>query len=185
MLAGSRDLIVSLLGHNLTGQVTLSNDLAEPLRLGNLVLKAAAGRPAGISMYALYLSGKQNDLTVTGRSHICELMMHDGGRLTVAGTPSGEELSIGCTTLDLTGEAQLDLRDVHLGRPSRWPGEREIGEATVKDEARLTGEHVSVRNVRFRTTGAGRVELDDVRRLGTIEVRQEGGSVRIAERDND
>ncbi len=81
-LAGFQDLIVSLLGHNLNGDITLTHDLADPLHVGNVTLKHA-GTPAGISMYAIYLSGSDTDLTVSGRSHICELMMHGGGKLKV------------------------------------------------------------------------------------------------------
>lgn len=179
-LAGSKGLIVSLLGHNLTGQMTLSNDLSEPLHVGNVMLKTT-GKPAGISMYALYLSGKENDLTVTGRSHICELMMHSGGRMKIVGTPDKNEISIGCTTLDLGGDAQLEVKNVHLGRPLAWKGENEIGEATVKGNARLTGDHLSVRNVRFRTEEAGQVDLKGVQRYGKIEAREEGGAITISE----
>jgi hypothetical protein len=179
-LAGSQDLIVSLLGHNLTGQVTLSNSLTEPLRVGNVTLKTA-GQPAGISMYAFYLSGKDSNLTVTGRSHICELMMQSGGKLKVIGTAGERQLSLGCTTLDLGGDANLELHHVHLGRPLAWQGEKEMGEATVKGSALLTGDGLSVRNVRFRTEESGRVELRDVQRHGTIAVREDGGSISITE----
>jgi hypothetical protein len=131
----------------------------------------------------LYLSGKESDLTVTGRSHICELMMPNGGRLEVVGTPGQRDLSIGCTTLDLGGDAHLEVQDVHLGRPLAWQGEQELGEATVQGNAQLTGRNLSVRNVRFRTEGAGRVDLRDVQRHGKIEVREDGGSVSVSPRD--
>ncbi len=179
-LSGSKDLIVSLLGHNLQGEVTLTSDLVEPLRIGNVTLKNA-GLPAGISMYALYLSGQENDLTVTGQSHICELMMHNGGRLKVVGTPDRNDISIGCTTLDLKGEAVLEVRNVHFGRPLTWNGENELGEVSVSENARLTGDDLSVRNVRFRTTGSGHVDLARVRRHGQIQKQADGGPVNIEE----
>ncbi len=179
-LARSKGLIVSLLGHNLTGDVTLTSDLSEPLHVGNVTLKTA-DKPAGISMYALYLSGKENDLTVTGRSHICELMLHSGGKMKIAGTTAKNEISIGCTTLDLGGEARLELENVHLGRPLAWQGENEIGEATIKGNARLIGSHLSVRNVRFRTEDTGQVALENVQRHGKIETREDGGSISISD----
>jgi hypothetical protein len=175
----SKGLIVSLLGHNLTGQLTLTSDLSQPLHVGNVTLQAA-DEPAGIAMYGLYLSGEESDLTVTGRSHICELMMHSGGQMKIVGTPDENEISIGCTTLDLGGEARLELQNVHLGRPLAWNSGNEIGEATVEGDAHLTGERLSVRNVRFRSVEQGRVDLKDVQRYDEIELRREGGSIRIS-----
>ena len=154
-LSGSKDLIVSLLGHNLTGQITLSNDLARPLTVGNVTLKTA-DKPAGVSMYALYFSGDKTDVSVDGHSHICELM-HQGGKLRIVGKADQPGISIGCTTLELSGQAQMEIRGVHLGRPLNWQDEGAIGEANVADEAALIGYDVSVRNVRFRTEGSGRV----------------------------
>jgi len=176
-LKHSRDLIVSLLGHNLTGRMELSGDLLRPMRVGNVTLKAA-GRPAGISMYAIYLSGDQTDVSVTGQSHICELM-HGGGKLEVASPPGQRRISIGCTTLELSGNAQMEVHHVHLGRPPAWPDENSIGEATIAGNARLSGSDVTVRNVRFHTRENGRVTLRRVQRLGKLESREEGGPITI------
>jgi hypothetical protein len=178
-LAGSKDLIASLLGHNLTGQIHLSKDLLTPMKVGNVTL-ATATEPAGISMYAIYLSGNENDVTVTGKSHICELM-HRGGKLKIASSHGENEISIGCTTLELSGDAELEIHNVHLGRPLAWRAEKSIGEATIGDDALLTGSNVSVRNVRFCTRDCGRVELTRVERLGLIEKREEGGPIQIQE----
>ncbi len=177
-LASSRNLIVSLLGHNLKGDVTLSRELKDPLRIGNETLKTL-GAPADISMFALYLSGEENDLTVRGKSHICELMMHTGGKLRVLGTADENDLSLGCTTLDLKGPAQLEVEHVHLGRPLNWQGENEVGEVNVSDQARFSGKQVSVRDVRFRTEQAGRVELSDVLQYGKLEKVEQGGPIRV------
>jgi hypothetical protein len=179
-LAGSKDLIVSLLGHNLTGQITLSKDLAEPLRVGNVTLKTAGG-PAGISMYAVYFSGDKTDVSITGNSHICELM-HRGGRLRISGEPDSPGISIGCTTLELSGNAKMDVRHVHLGRPLTWQDEGSTGEANITGEATLVGRDISVRNVRFRTEDHGSVDLRNVDRHGQIEAREEGGKIQIDER---
>jgi hypothetical protein len=183
MLSGSKDLIVSLLGHNLRGSVALTDDLARPLEIGNVTLKTGR-EPADVAMYALYLSGRENDLTVSGKTHVCELMMHTGGRLRIVGTPGENDLSIGCTTLDLGGEARLDLQHVHLGRPLAWQGGNEMGEANVTGSARLTGRDVSVRNVRFRTEENGTVDLRNVARDGKIETIGDRNSLEIDARDD-
>ena len=176
-LAGSKDLIVSLLGHNLTGQITLSKDLAQPLSVGNVTLKTAGG-PAGISMYALYFSGDKTDVSITGKSHICELM-HRGGKLRISGEPGEPGISIGCTTLELSGNAQMDVRHVHLGRPLTWQDAGSMGEANVTGKATLVGHDVSIRNVRFRTEDGGTVVLRNVERHGQVEVREDGGRIQI------
>jgi len=178
-LAGSKDLIVSLLGHNLTGQITLSRNLPKPLSVGNVTLKTA-GQPAGISMYALYFSGHKTDVSICGKSHICELM-HRGGKLQIIGEPGRPGISIGCTTLEMSGNAQMDVRHVHLGRPLSWQDEGSMGEANVTGEAAFVGHDISVRNVRFRTEDNGTVDLRNVERHGRIEVREDGGRIQIGE----
>jgi hypothetical protein len=53
-------------------------------------------------MYALYFSGDETDVSVDGHSHICELM-HRGGKLRIVGKSGQPGISIGCTTLELSG----------------------------------------------------------------------------------
>ncbi len=176
-LKHAKDLIVSLLGHNLTGEIELSNDLREPMKVGNVTLKTGE-QPAGISMYAIYLSGDESDVTVTGSSHICELM-HRGGKLKVNGGPGENAISIGCTTLDLSGNAEMEVHNVHLGRPLTWREENSIGEATIADNAKLIGDDITVKNVRFHTTDHGRVSLTGVERFGKMESRESGGPIHL------
>ncbi len=179
-LANSQDMIVSLLGHNLKGEVNLSRGLEQPLVIGNVTLRAPEGETAGVSMYALYFSGDETDVAITGESHICELM-HGGGKMKVVGTAGRNEISIGCTTLELTGDAELQVQNVHMGRPLTWQQENNIGEANVKDNAKLIGRGVSIKNVRFRTEGSGQVDLQDVQQHGTLETKAEGGKIRVSE----
>lgn len=54
-LGESKRLIVSLLGHNLTGEVNLSNDLVEPVRLGNLTLRRAETHPGHLHVGTILL----------------------------------------------------------------------------------------------------------------------------------
>jgi hypothetical protein len=180
-LGESKHLIVSLLGHNLTGKLNLSNDLTEPVRLGNLTLRRAEKAP-DISMWALYFSGDNTDVAVRGASHICELM-HGGGRLHLLGTAGMNNLSIGCTTLELSGSAAMTLEHVHLGRPLTWTDDGAIGEANVIGNATLSGDDVSVRGVRFHTRDNGRVTITGLERKGKIEIRQEGGEVELKTAD--
>ncbi len=179
-LKSSDELIVSLLGHNLKGDVRLSSDLQQPLVIGNVTLKAPPGKPAGVSMYALYFSGNETDVHVTGKSHICELM-HRGGRLNVTGSPGEYDITIGCTTLELSGDATMEVHNVHLGRPLTWKEENNIGEANVTGKARLYGSNISVKNVRFRTEDNGQIELNNVARYGRLEVKADGGPVTVEE----
>ena len=180
-LGQSDHLIVSLLGHNLTGTLNLSNDLTEPVTLGNLTLRRAEN-PPGISMWALYFSGDETDLTVRGATHICELM-HRGGRLHLSGMPSRNDLSIGCTTLELSGTAVMTLEHVHLGRPLTWTDDGAMGEANVMGDATLRGNDVSVRGVRFHTRDKGRVRITGLTKKGDVEIRQEGGEVELKNAD--
>jgi hypothetical protein len=146
MLKNSKNPILSLLGHNLTGEIRLSGD--------------------------------KTDVSVTGKSHICELM-HRGGKLRVTGTPGKNVISIGCTTLELSGSAEMEIQNVHMGRPLSWQEEGSIGEATVADNARLTGTNVTMRDVRLNTTDHGSVTLRQVERHGKLQSREGGGRILI------
>ncbi len=181
-LGESTRLIVSLLGHNLTGDLNLSNDLAEPVKLGNLTLRRADEFP-GVSTWALYCSGDKTDLKVRGATHICELM-HSGGRLHLAGTAGRSDLSIGCTTLELSGSAALTLEHVHLGQRSAKAKDAVIGEVNVVENATLTGTDVSVRGVRFHTRDQGRIAISGLEEKGKIEIRQEGGAIELKPTSN-
>ena len=88
-------------------------------------------------------------------------------------------MSIGCTTLEMSGAAVLEVHNVHFGRPLSWQDSSEIGEATIAGTARLTGREVSIRNVRFHTKDNGKVVLEKVVERGTIERRSEGGTIEI------
>jgi hypothetical protein len=174
-LGESKRLIVSLLGHNLSGNLRLYDDLSEPVKLGNVTLKKAEMAP-DISMWALYFSGDKTDLSVQGTTHICELM-HRGGKLNISGKEDMKELSIGCTTLELSGTAEMRLENVHLGRPLTWKSDGGMGEANVVGNALLVGKDLSVRNVRFHTREAGQVIIKGIDRKGKVDIREEGGKV--------
>lgn len=192
-LGRSKDLIVSLFPHNLKGEVTLTNDLSEPLQISNVTLMRAEhskDEPAGISMYAMYFSGNEADATIRGRTHICE-WMQSGGVIRVTGQAdrgstssetqpaNNHEISFGCTTLELSGDAKLFAHQVHFGRPLHWQPEPNVGEANVKGNAQLIATNITVNNMRFRTEGSGRVEVRDFTKTGTLEVKESGGEIRV------
>ncbi len=170
-------LIVSLLGHNVTGDLCLSTDLATPVKYGNVHL-SRAGHPVTFFLWALYGSGDKTDVTVHGPARICELM-HRGGVMKLRGTPGKNDLVLGCTTLELSNTAHMDLEHVHLGTTSA--DGKAPGEASVEGAARLTGRNVSVSRVVFHTKGNGTVQLDTVDRRGEITKRAEGGQINITE----
>jgi hypothetical protein len=169
--------LASLLGHNIQSQLTLSKDLSQPVKYGNLTMSRAEGCQPQVSMWNVYANGPKTDVSIKGSGHIAELM-HGGGRLKITGD-GDHGLSLGCTTLDLNNDAHLHLENVHLGRPLTWQPANERGEASINGTARLTGSSVSIRNVTFHTRQTGNVELSGVTGADTAESREEGGKVSL------
>lgn len=188
-LGQSKDVIVSLFPHNLKGDVLLTNDLSEPLQIGNLTLKRkpqSQDEPAGISMYAMYFSGDETDATIRGRTHLCE-WMQGGGTVRVIGdqtesTDASHGISFGCTTLELRGDAKLIADRVHFGRPLTWQPEPSVGEANVTDNAQLIARRISINNMRFRTEDQGQVDVQGFTQTGTLKTTEDGGPVRLVSR---
>ncbi len=133
-------------------------------------------------MYAVYFSGDNTDVSITGKSHICELM-HRGGKLQVSGESGSPGISIGCTTLELSGNAQMGVRHVHLGRLLTWQDEGSMREANVTGEAALVGHDISIRNVRFRTEDSGTVVLRNIERHGGSKFEKKAGESRSTSED--
>lgn len=177
-LGESKDVIVSLFTHNLQGTVHLTNELEEPLEIGNLTLQRSGDHPSGINMFAMYLSGEETDATIRGRTHICE-WMQSGGKVSVRGIADRNDLSFGCTTLELSNDAELDAENVHFGRPLAWQPENNVAEANVKDDAVLIAKRISTNKIRFRTEGKGRIFVQDHESHGTLEKKQSGGEILI------
>lgn len=177
-LKASEDMIVSLFPHNLKGQITLTNDLAQPLVIGNLTLKRSGNAPAGISMYAMYFSGDETDATIRGRTHICE-WMQGAGTVRVEGIEKSQDMTFGCTTLELSHNATLIANRVHFGRPMTWQPENNIGEANVKGKATLQAENISVNKVRFRAEDDATISINGLDRLGELKLSEEGGKITL------
>jgi hypothetical protein len=172
-------VLVSLLSWNVQGELTLTGTLDEPLRMGSVTLRRA-DKPVSVSMWSLYGGGPKYDLTVHGRDTRIAEFMHRGGTVRLRGRPGTRDFNLGCTTLEMSGDARLDVQDVHLGRPTHWSPSRAMGEANVAGNARLTGRHVGIHRVVFRTRDSGQVEITDADQGSTFEVRQQGGPVKLA-----
>ncbi|MFZ5830985.1 MAG: glycoside hydrolase family 43 protein [Planctomycetota bacterium] len=170
-------LIVSLLGHNVSGDLRLTTDLATPVEFANVRL-SRADRPVNVFLWALYASGDKSNLTVHGPARICELM-HRGGEMKLRGNAGLNDLVLGCTTLEVSDTAHLDLEHVHLGPTGTNTTSR--GEANVEGSGRLTGRNVSVNRVTFHTKDQGSVRLDGVERQRDVVVRADGGPVELRE----
>ena len=169
-------VLVSLLGWNLHGELTLPKGLAAPVRLANVTLRKA-DRPVGVSSWCIYCGGEESDLVIRGPATIAEFM-HRGGRIRLLGTPGTRDLVLLCTTLEMSGSARLELENVQLGRPASWRG-KAFGEAKVAGQAKLLGSLVDVGRVVFHTREDGRVELHGVRELEAPVARPDGGPIRL------
>ncbi len=110
--------------------------------------------------------------------HICE-WMQSGGIVEVTSLRKRDDMTFGCTTLELSGEAKLIADNVHFGRPMTWQPEKSIGEANVKGEARLEAKNISINNMRFRTEDSGQVSLQGYTQVGTLETKAEGGAIEL------
>ena len=66
-----------------------------------------------------------------------------------------------------------------MGRPLSWQAENSIGKANVKGTAKLHGDDITIRNVRFRTEDQGQGDLTGVEKRGSIQTKEEGGSIRL------
>ena len=105
--------------------------------------------------------------------------MQGGGTVRVQGISRRDDLTFGCTTLELSNRAQLIAESVHFGRPLTWQPEKNIGEANVKGEAQLIGRDISINNLRFRTEDKGTVVVEGYDQFGTLETKEDGGSIRL------
>jgi hypothetical protein len=107
--------------------------------------------------------------------------MQSAGTVRVQGIDQPQDMTFGCTTLELSGDAKLIANRVHFGRPMTWTPENNIGEANIKGNARLEANNISVNKIRFRAEGHAQVNLSGVERLGEMKVSEEGGSITVSD----
>jgi hypothetical protein len=105
--------------------------------------------------------------------------MHRGGKMRFIGTPGKRDLILGCTTLEMSGDADMFIENVHLGRPLNWESVKAMGEVNVAGHATLNGKNVNINRVVLSTRDKGQIDLHGVTEEGQIVLRQEGGSIRV------
>ncbi|HVX12350.1 MAG TPA: hypothetical protein VHC22_14300 [Pirellulales bacterium] len=182
-LKGCKKFLPSIMGTDLTGEVTLGKGLERPLTIGNLTIRRDGNDSVEAFAMGLYLRGKRNDLVLNGPIVICELMMFEGGRVTLKGTKT-YDAACTATTLDLHGSSQVELIDARLGRPLQHgpiaagdPLAAVIGQVTVGDQAQLVGRNVSLGRLHLITRGDGRMRFGPYTTTDTLDKTQHGGKI--------
>ncbi|MCX8038600.1 MAG: hypothetical protein N3D11_16410, partial [Candidatus Sumerlaeia bacterium] len=197
-------LIPSVMGRNLQGKWRLpclrrgdpaSLPLLHPhssLRLANVTLRTLE-RPAGISTWGVYLNGPKTDITLTGPTLICELMVTEG-KATLAGTPGTFDAATTATTVevgafgpadpchaeavpgDAPPVAELLIRNAEVGRFDRAGI---LGQIGAYRNARVRIEDARTADLRLITHGNATIELRRVQLAGRIERVEKGGAIRL------
>jgi len=183
-LRNCKKFLPSITGTDLTGEVTLSKGLEQPLRIGNLTVRREGTNPVNAFAMGLYLSGKENNLVLNGPIVICELMMFDAGQVTLKGTENTFDAACSATTLDLHGSSKVELINARLGRPFQYGPISKvdnpasvIGQVTVGDQAQLVGRNVSLGRLRLITRTNGTMRFGPYATTDTVERTQDGGNI--------
>jgi len=175
-------ILPALLGHNIEADLNLPELLDRPIGYGNLKL-LPSGSPVRSFIWGVYCSGSETDVTLRGPVDVCELMVWDG-RVRFIGTPGTHDARCACTTLDVHGNAEVELTNVRLGRPPAQGGEQSsvIGQVGVEADARLVGRNVSLGRLRLITRDRGSITLDDVDGAEHVTQQADGGPIRVTSR---
>lgn len=183
-LKNCRKFLPSIMGTDLTGEVTLSKGLEQPLKIGNLIVRREGTTSVNAFAMGLYLSGKENNLVLIGPIVICELMMFDGGQVTFKGTENTHDAACSATTLDLHGSSKVEMINARLGRPLQYgPISKAdnpasvIGQVTVGDQAQLFGRNISLGRLRLITRDNGTMRFGRYTTTDTIDRTKEGGDI--------
>lgn len=162
-------LMLSLLGHNVTGTVNLSPDLSTPVYIGSVTVSRGKG-PVNLRMYGgLYFSGTENDVTIRGPARIAELMLW-GGKVRVAGNTS-RDIFLGCTTLDVGKTGVLEIDHAKMG------GENGNGQVIVEGQGKVIARHVDLGKLLIKTKEEGTITFSDYNKTAPIRTKEEGGKI--------
>lgn len=177
-------ILPALLGHNVQADLNLPELIEAPIRYGNLTLRPA-DNPIKTVVWGVYCTGPKTDVTLRGPVRICELMVW-GGRVRLVGNENTYDACCACTTLDVHGEARIDLANVRLGRPLEWAKGKSpvIGQVSVADEARITGRNVSLGRLHLLTHDRGAIALENAVKTEEVTTKVEGGPIRIIAGDD-
>ncbi|MEM7809990.1 MAG: hypothetical protein AAF532_00740 [Planctomycetota bacterium] len=163
------NFLLSLLGRNWSGAVTLSGDLSRPVEVANTKIYKGEGE-VGLRMYGgIYCGGDENDVTITGDGVVAETMCW-GGTVRIDGG-SDRRLRLKCTTMDAGGNARLILRNLHLGGPGRG------GQIIAEQNASVIASDVTLADLLLRTEDEGSIEITGPTPSATLRIRSEGGQV--------
>jgi len=174
-------ILPALLGHNIQADLNLPEVIQGPIRYGNLTLRPS-DKPVKTVVWGVYCTGPKTDVTLRGPVRICELMVW-GGHVRLVGNEDSYDACCSCTTLDVHGKAQVELTNVRLGRPLKWAKGKSavIGQVGVDDEARVTGQNISLGRLHLITHDQGSITLENVVKTGEITAKAQGGPIRVLE----
>ena len=123
--------IPSIMGGDLRGRVNLpclwGEVFEQDVTIGNVTFRAP--KPVGIGCWGVYLWGKDTDLTLTGPTNICELMLRDGKATLEGSMPPARDARCSLTTVEVgsrgeqESQAELTLRHAELGRRDGFRGQ--------------------------------------------------------------
>lgn len=175
-------ILPALLGHNIEADLNLPEMLDRPISYGNLRLRPS-DNPVNTFVWGVYCSGSKTNVTLRGPVSICELMVWDG-RVRLVGTPGTHDARCGCTTLDVHGNAEVELANARLGRRPTQGAEKSstVGQVGVEGDASLAGHNVSLGRLRLITRDRGSITLDDVDDTNYVTQQADGGPIRITPR---
>lgn len=160
------NFLLSLLGRDWSGLVTLSSDLAEPVRIGPVTIRRGNGE-VGLRMYGgLYFSG-ENDVTVGGAGVVAETMCW-GGSVRIDGGPD-RAIQLKCTTMDVKG-GELEVSRVQLGSDRG-------GQIIAERQGRVVARDVELGRLLLRTEGEGRISIDNYQATAPLRFQSGGGEV--------
>lgn len=164
-------LLLSLLGHGVTGEVYLDREMDRPVEIMNVTVRKGRG-PLNLHMCGgIYLSGPDNDLTLRGTMPLAETMLW-GGRLRMEGTEE-QPFYAGCTTMDVHGKGHLTLKNVTLGQP------KGNGQIIVRGNAVVEGEDLTLGRLILRTEEEGRIQLSGYQPTGRLTFEMDGGAIQL------
>ncbi|NPV45871.1 MAG: hypothetical protein HPY69_02840 [Armatimonadetes bacterium] len=178
-------LIASILGWNLKGSYRLPTPWPgearnQSLTVGNVTFRTL-GEPVNVFCWGVYLSGPETDVTISGQTLICELMVFDG-KCQVIGDEGTYNAATTATTVDVgqpgsDAPVELLLRNVSIGRFAE--GDPVKGQITAQGQARVSIQHARTADLILITRDQGTIALEDLQREGGIEIHPEGGPIAL------
>jgi hypothetical protein len=162
-------ILPSVLSWNVKAELRIDRELNEPMIVGNTTIMRGE-TPPGITMWSFYGGGPEYDLIIRGSDVRIAEFMHRGGVAKVIGdADTNKTMNLGCTTLEMSSNANLHLENVHLGRPIQWGPANEIGEVNLQGDSRRTGKNCTAKNVSFHTKDQASVNIELTETTGKIE----------------